>query len=67
MLSSSFAVFRSLQSNVIGLGFRLEVEPLPPSSARGGKGVGPEILLRVSHEFGKSMEWLLTGQELDHG
>jgi len=24
--------------------------------------IGAEILLRVSREFGKSMEWLLTGE-----
>jgi len=26
--------------------------------------IGSEILLRVSREFGKSMEWLLTGRFL---
>ena len=30
---------------------------------RGEREVGPEILLRISREFGKSMEWLLTGKE----
>ena len=29
---------------------------------RGEKEIGAEILLRISREFGKSMEWLLTGQ-----
>lgn len=30
---------------------------------RGGREIGAAILLRVSREFGKSMEWLLTGKE----
>ena len=25
--------------------------------------IGAEILLRISREFGKSMEWLLTGED----
>ena len=25
--------------------------------------IGAEILLRISREFGKSIEWLLTGEE----
>ena len=29
---------------------------------RGEKEIGAEILLRISREFGKSIEWLLTGQ-----
>lgn len=29
---------------------------------RGEKEIGAEILLRISREFGKSMEWLLTGE-----
>lgn len=34
------------------------------SSAESGKReIGAEILLRISHEFGKSIEWLLTGKE----
>jgi transcriptional regulator with XRE-family HTH domain len=29
-----------------------------------GKGeIGAEVLLRISRKFGKSIEWLLTGQE----
>jgi transcriptional regulator with XRE-family HTH domain len=29
-----------------------------------GKGeMGAEVLLALSHEFGKSIEWLLTGKE----
>ena len=29
-----------------------------------GQGeIGAEVLLALSHEFGRSMEWLLTGQE----
>jgi transcriptional regulator with XRE-family HTH domain len=30
---------------------------------RGKVQIGSEILLRMSREFGKSMEWLLTGEE----
>ena len=30
---------------------------------RGKVQIGSEILLRMSREFGKSMEWLLTGKE----
>lgn len=30
---------------------------------RGEKEMGAEILLRISQEFGKSIEWLLTGKE----
>jgi transcriptional regulator with XRE-family HTH domain len=30
---------------------------------RGQVEIGAEILLRISREFGKSVEWLLTGQE----
>lgn len=29
---------------------------------RGEKEVGAEILLGISREFGKSLEWLLTGE-----
>jgi transcriptional regulator with XRE-family HTH domain len=29
---------------------------------RGAKEIGAEILLRISREFGKSIEWLLTGE-----
>ncbi len=29
---------------------------------RGQREIGPEILLRISHEAGKSIEWLLTGK-----
>jgi transcriptional regulator with XRE-family HTH domain len=29
---------------------------------RGKVQIGSEILLRMSREFGKSMEWLLTGE-----
>jgi transcriptional regulator with XRE-family HTH domain len=32
------------------------------SIERGEKEVGAEILLRISREFGKSLEWLLTGE-----
>jgi transcriptional regulator with XRE-family HTH domain len=30
---------------------------------RGKVQVGAEILLRIGREFGKSVEWLLTGEE----
>jgi hypothetical protein len=30
---------------------------------RGEKEIGAEILLKISNEFGKSLEWLLTGSE----
>jgi transcriptional regulator with XRE-family HTH domain len=30
---------------------------------RGEKEMGAEILLKISREFGKSIEWLLTGEE----
>jgi transcriptional regulator with XRE-family HTH domain len=28
----------------------------------GKREIGVEVLLRISHEFGKSLEWLLTGK-----
>ncbi|MHB8485809.1 MAG: helix-turn-helix domain-containing protein [Candidatus Acidiferrales bacterium] len=31
------------------------------SIERGDKEIGAEILLRISQKFGKSLEWLLTG------
>ena len=31
---------------------------------RGKVEIGAEILLRISVEFGKSLEWLLTGEDL---
>ena len=30
---------------------------------RGNVQIGSEILLRLSREFGKSIEWLLTGED----
>ena len=30
---------------------------------RGKVEIGAEILLRISREFGKNVEWLLTGQK----
>jgi len=30
---------------------------------RGKVAIGAEILLKISREFGKSLEWLLTGEE----
>ena len=32
------------------------------SVERGEKAVGAEILLKISRQFGKSLEWLLTGK-----
>jgi len=32
------------------------------SIERGKKEIGAEILLRISREFGKSIDWLLTGE-----
>ncbi|MGA9864103.1 MAG: helix-turn-helix transcriptional regulator [Terriglobales bacterium] len=32
------------------------------SAERGQREIGPEILVRISHEYGKSIEWLLTGK-----
>ena len=29
----------------------------------GQREIGAEVLLAISREFGKSMEWLLTGEE----
>lgn len=33
------------------------------SMERGEKEIGAEILLRITREFGKSMEWLLMGEQ----
>ena len=33
------------------------------SMERGEVEIGAEILLRISREFGKSMDWLLTGEK----
>jgi len=30
---------------------------------RGEKEIGAEILLRISRQFGKSLEWLLVGDD----
>jgi len=30
---------------------------------RGEKEISPEVLVRISREFGKSVDWLLTGKE----
>jgi HTH-type transcriptional regulator / antitoxin PezA len=30
---------------------------------KGKSEIGPEVLLRISQKFGKSIEWLLTGRE----
>jgi transcriptional regulator with XRE-family HTH domain len=32
------------------------------SMERGEKEIGAKILLRIGREFGKSLEWLLTGE-----
>ncbi len=34
------------------------------STVEHGQGeIGAEVLLAISHEFGRSIEWLLTGEE----
>jgi transcriptional regulator with XRE-family HTH domain len=33
------------------------------SIERGKQEIGAAVLLRISREFGKSIEWLLTGEE----
>jgi transcriptional regulator with XRE-family HTH domain len=33
---------------------------------RGRVEIGAEILLRISREFGKSLEWVLTGEQEPH-
>jgi transcriptional regulator with XRE-family HTH domain len=43
---------------------RIDVsQPYLSSMERGDGEIGVAILLRISQEFGKSIEWLLTGQE----
>jgi transcriptional regulator with XRE-family HTH domain len=32
---------------------------------KGKTEMGPEVLLRAARKFGKSIEWLLTGEELE--
>jgi transcriptional regulator with XRE-family HTH domain len=32
------------------------------STERGENEIGPAILLKISREYGKSIEWLLTGE-----
>ena len=34
---------------------------------RGEKEIGAEILLRISRKFGKSLEWLLVGDDRGAG
>jgi len=42
---------------------RVEVSQNYLSTMEHGKvEIGAEILLRISREFGKSLEWLLTGE-----
>ena len=31
---------------------------------KGKSEMGAEVLLRISRKFGKSMEWVLTGQDM---
>ena len=38
-------------------------QPYLSSMERGEGEIGAEILLSISREFGKSIEWLLTGQD----
>jgi transcriptional regulator with XRE-family HTH domain len=43
---------------------RIGVSQNPLSAMEHGKvQIGAEILLRIGREFGKSIEWLLTGEE----
>ncbi len=45
-------------------GLRIGVsQPYLSSMERGEGEIGAAILLRISQEFGKSIEWLLTGQD----
>jgi transcriptional regulator with XRE-family HTH domain len=30
---------------------------------RGGKEAGAEVLLRIARQYGRSMDWLVTGEE----
>ena len=30
---------------------------------KGKSEIGPEVLLRIARKFGKSIEWVLTGEE----
>jgi len=40
-------------------------QPYLSSMERGDGEIGAEILLRISQEFGKSIEWLLAGRNRD--
>jgi hypothetical protein len=40
---------------------RCQIEKIPRRWTNGKVEIGAEILLRISREFGKSIEWLLTG------
>ncbi len=33
---------------------------------KGESEIGPEVLLRISNRFGKTMEWILTGRAAKH-
>ncbi len=57
---------RDLRGGMTQVAFsrRIDVSQGYVSSAeRGEREIGPGILLRISTEFGKSIEWLLTGEE----
>ena len=43
----------------------LRWHPVLPTSSQDAKAneLGTEVLLVISREFGKSLEWLLTGEE----
>jgi transcriptional regulator with XRE-family HTH domain len=44
--------------------YRIGVSQSYLSAVERGRGeVGAEVLLAISREFGKSLEWLLTGEE----
>ena len=55
---------RGFDSNQRDFASRIGVsQPYLSAMERGEGEIGAEILLRISREFGKSIEWLLTGQD----
>jgi transcriptional regulator with XRE-family HTH domain len=57
---------RSLESDIAQADFanRIGVSQSYLSAVEQGRNeVGTEVLLAISREFGKSLEWLLTGEE----
>jgi hypothetical protein len=45
------------------VGFKSKAIENTVSVEHGRNEVGTEVLLAISREFGKSLEWLLTGEE----